>query len=125
MRIILKSNGKKTANHRENCGDGGSNDHDLAFVPAAFFKMMMDGCHFEDAFFEKLIRADLQNNGNGFDDIDKSYKDDEKRILAKESQSRYHAAEKERTRIAHENAGGIPVINEKADHGTEQYARKI
>jgi hypothetical protein len=47
--------------------DGGSHDHDFALAPAAFFKMMVDGRHFEDAFVKNFIAANLQNNGSGFD----------------------------------------------------------
>ena len=105
-------------------GDGSGNDDDFAFAPTAFFEMMMNGRHFEDSLFEKLIGADLQDNGDRFDDIDQTDDEDQKRAVGKEGKTGDHTAEEEGARVTHEDSRGIPVIDEEAEHTAEQRARE-
>ena len=118
---LHKEIGERTEHHRDEDGD----EDDLDLAPAAFFKVMMNGRHFEDAFFGELIARYLQDDGHGLHDITKTDYDDDERASDQKGKTRQKSAEEKRARIAHENAGGIPVVYEKADTSAKKCAAHI
>ena len=74
--------------------------------------MMVDRCHFENAFFAELIASDLDNIGKSFDYVDNSRKDENKGNVKAERKCTDHSAKEKRTGIAHENSCGMAVPDE-------------
>ena len=98
---------------------------DLVFAPSAFFEMVMQGCHFEDALFRRLVKKHLQYDGYAFDDINDPKGKDQKRVFEGKAQTADERAEKQRAGISHENFCGMKIKAKKSGTDPEQAGGKI
>ena len=106
--------------HGDDESDSGGEKDDGRLLPAAFFEMMVDGCHFEKALTVGELKITyLQDNRRGLDHVDDTDDKNDEGTFCKKSESCRKSAEKERACVSHEDAGGIPVVNEEAKASAE------
>ena len=84
--------------------------------------MMMNGRHPEDPLPPVLVRTYLENHRQRLHHKDTADDDQEDLLLGDYRQGAEASAKGERANITHEDFGGVGVVPEKADAGTDQGA---
>src|ERR1700733_11863977 len=91
------------AGQRQHHRDDPEPDHDLRFSPAQLFEMMMDRGHPEDALAGELERGHLHNHRNRFQHEQPADHGQHDLVFHRDRDRAEHAAERERTGVAHED----------------------
>ena len=77
--------------------------------------------HFEKALaVRRLEVSDLQNIGQRLADVDNADGDEHQRHIIGEGQRRHRSAEEERARVAHEDPGGMEIVDEEAEQSPNE-----
>src|SRR5437870_4309008 len=82
--------------------------------------MVMDGRHLEDPFAGEFKGNDLHDNRQGFDNEETADDGKNDLVLDRDRNRPKRAAERERTRISHEDLCGRRVEPKKAQTGADQ-----
>src|SRR5262249_13749970 len=90
---------------RQHHRDDPESDHDLRFGPAELFEMMMQRRHAEDAFSGELEGGALHDHGDGFQHEQPADHRQHDLMLHRDRDCAEHAAERQRTGVAHEDRG--------------------
>ena len=97
-------------------------DDNFGFVPAQLLEMVVQRGHLEDTLFPQLVAADLEDDGDRFNDENSSDEGEQKLLADDDSDGADGPAEGKRTDVAHEDFSGVGVVPEKpngsADHGS-------
>ena len=89
--------------------------------------MMVNRCHFEDAFARQFKTRRLRNDRHGFEQEEPANDDAQEFVFRQNGERAQSTTERETAQIAHENLGGIGVEPQKpdttADDGTAPDAK--
>ena len=83
-------------------------------TPAAHFKMMVNGAHFEYSFACFFEPEHLNDNRQCFEHIHSACHNQNKRILHKQRIGAHKTTKEKRACVTHEHLGRVPVEYEKA-----------
>src|SRR5580704_4233909 len=84
--------------------------------------MMMQRSHLENTLFAELVAANLQNDGDRFQDEDSADEGEEEFLLYKHCDGADGSAEREGAYVAHEDLCRVGVVPEETDTCTDHCA---
>ena len=88
---------------------------DFGFAPAKLFEVVVERGHLEDALLAEFVAADLEHDGNGFEDEDSSDEGEEEFLADDHGYGADGSAQSERSDIAHEDFCRVGVVPEKTN----------
>ena len=124
MRSLLTQFQGGEGEEREYQGADPEADDDLGLAPAELLKVVVQRGHLEDALFAELVAADLEHDGERFEDEDAADEGEQQLLADDDGDGADGAAEGQRADVAHEDFGGVGVVPEeadgRADHGSAE-----
>ena len=82
---------------------------------------MVDGRHLEQTLaVGQLEVANLQDDGQGLQDVDDAHEDQDQGQIQRKGQSTDHAAQEQGASVAHEDLGRMPVVEQVSDQTAHQ-----
>ena len=101
----------------------GENKNDLVLAPSAFFKVMVDGRHFEKSFSVCELKVkDLQHGGKQLNDINCTNEEKQERLFHLEESAHNDGSQKQRARVSHKHLCWVEVVKQKAKGRTNDGA---
>src|SRR4051794_5931175 len=97
-------------------------DHDLRLGPALLFEMVMQWRHAEDALAGELERGDLHDHRDSLQHEQPTNHREHDLVLHRDRDRAEHAAERQRTRVSHEDRSRRRIEPEKAEPSAEHRA---
>src|SRR6056297_3637254 len=97
---------RRQPDHRKHDGDDPEADHDLRLGPAQLLEMVMDRRHLEHALARQLVGGDLDDHRGSLEHEQAADDGEHDFVLRCHCDCAEHAAERQRTGIAHEDLCG-------------------
>ena len=104
--------------------DGGNKDkdpYDLDLLPPALFKVVVEGCHLEDALAVGQLEIDpLEEAGQHLDDEHEARQHEEKQLACHDTAAHDDRSQEQGSGVTHEHFGGVVVVDQKAQDTTQE-----
>ena len=107
--------GGEKCQQRADDGDEREGKADLHLGVTGHLKVVMNRAHFKNPSAGRLEADHLNHHRQGFADINQADQSEQQRRADSEGHRHDTAAEKHRAGVAHENLGGVKVVDQKAD----------
>src|SRR5215471_16504830 len=101
-------------------GDDPEPDHNRGLAPAELLVVVVDRCHLEHALAGQAKRYDLDNHRDRLEDKKTADNGENDLVLYCDGDGAQRTAERQRSRVAHEDHRGRRVVPEKAQPGTDE-----